>query len=400
MKFSILSLLNVIFLINAEYSSYKQFAGNFMDYDKYSHDEETEIPSLKSLFNFTTYRDKSNKTSPCLFEGSKRDIHCEMVSYFDEQGYEKSLQDTRNFILNRLNLDSEPEVKINKNTLSFLDQLENKILSGDQKANMDYDNPSSSKKIFNTIHEAVVMTPRCTHSKYSTRDNSNLCITFEIPTKNFLSSKGILRRTTAAYLWLFIRTQSSYESGIDENFHLEISNGHEYSEIIYNLRNGWKKINVSKIFKLMAKKISKVFNFTIKLRCFYDCSISYTDRDVDNYFYDDTTNILISNFPGKKPLLSIDIEEENELEKKRNKRKISSNGDRNFRSARHNGHMTKICRPSSGIKEHECCLNQYQVDFDRIKWSSWIIHPHSYSANFCSGGCNDQRSIYFYILII
>ena len=396
MKLSILSILNVIILINGEHSSYNQYTEKLKE-----HDEQPEIPSLKSLFNYTSYRDKLNKTSPCLYdEGHKRDIHCEMVSYFDEEGYERSLQETRNFILNRLNLDSEPEIKLNKNTLSFLDQLENKILNDNQETVLDknYGDLSSSKKVLNTIHEAVGISTRCSHSKYSSRDKSHLCITFDIPTENLVSSNGIIRRPTAAYLWLFMRTQSSYEYGIDENFHLEISNDNKYSnsEIIYNLRYGWKKINISKIFKIaMIHKLkgAAVVKYTIKLRCFYDCSIGFTERDIDNYFYDDK-NILISNHPGKKPLLSIDIEEENEIEYKRNKRRISTVDDEeNFRSTRHSGYTTKTCRHSSNNKERECCLNQYQVDFDRLKWSNWIVSPTSYSANFCSGRCNDPRSI-------
>ncbi|RNA36749.1 Inhibin beta B [Brachionus plicatilis] len=391
MNICILSLLNVIAMVNGEYSSYSQFRGA-----SFGAEQQASIPSLRSLFNYTTYRDKLNKTSPCLFQGHKRDTHCQMVSFVDEEAYERSLQETRKMILSRLNLDSEPEIRINKNTLSFLDQLENKILKDKQQTVLQssFDGASAPKKVFSSMLEAVHMSSRCGH-------RSHLCVTFDVPVENLMGSNGLTRRPVGAHLWLFIRTQATYESGIDDNFHLEVSSDHALSnsEIIYNLRYGWKKINISKVFKVgSVDKLAKdsVLKYTIRLKCFYDCSIGFSQRDMDTFFYEDTANILVSSLPGKKPLMSIDIEEESEMDKKRSKRRIeTAEGERNYRSAGHTGHMTRTCRPSSGNKERECCLNQYQVDFDRLKWSSWIISPHSYSANFCSGGCNDPRKILF-----
>lgn len=36
----------------------------------------------------------------------------------------------------------------------------------------------------------------------------------------------------------------------------------------------------------------------------------------------------------------------------------------------------------------KCSKRSLNINFDEVGWSSWIIAPHSYYANFCSGDCN------------
>jgi hypothetical protein len=87
------------------------------------------VPTLESLFNIVSYWDNNNRSSPCTYVGPSRATHCHKVVTFDQEGYEKSLDDTRKLILSRLNLENEPDINMNQNTLNFLDQLENKLLN-------------------------------------------------------------------------------------------------------------------------------------------------------------------------------------------------------------------------------------------------------------------------------
>ncbi|CAF0722869.1 unnamed protein product [Brachionus calyciflorus] len=385
MNLFLMSLFNLALIINGEYGTYFEHYKNYPDSD---------IPSLKSLFNHTSYRDKTNKSSPCLHNDKKRDVFCEPVSYFDADGYERSLQETRNLILSRLNLDQEPVITLNKNTHSFLDQLENKILNDDKSSMVKtkYDVKTPQNKIFNSMHEATLISSKCGKSKYS--QGSGLCVTFKIPVKNILSNNLIQRKVTTVVLWLYIRTASSYDSNIDENFHLEISNLKK-SEIAPEIHDGWNTIDISNILKSSLKDAKQEYlEFTIRLKCYYECTIDSTDRDLAKEFYDDSVNILINNFPGKKPLLSINIEESDEMEKKRSKRRAGHVPyGINYRAPGIESHyQSKFCRQNSPEKDRECCLNRYFVDFNRLKWSNWIISPNGYTANYCSGRCNDPRS--------
>uniref|UniRef100_A0A6G1SIA1 Bone morphogenetic protein 4 n=1 Tax=Aceria tosichella TaxID=561515 RepID=A0A6G1SIA1_9ACAR len=36
----------------------------------------------------------------------------------------------------------------------------------------------------------------------------------------------------------------------------------------------------------------------------------------------------------------------------------------------------------------KCSKRSLNINFDEVGWSSWIIAPHSYNANYCSGDCN------------
>jgi hypothetical protein len=130
------------------------------EYDKYTAglNKNFKIPTLENLFEMVTYMDNNNVSSPCTHVGKKRDTLCHKIVTFDKSGYEKSLQDTKNLILSRLNLDHEPQIKINKNTLNFLEQLESKVLnepdSSQSTLKTRYDMKSPENKILSSMHEA------------------------------------------------------------------------------------------------------------------------------------------------------------------------------------------------------------------------------------------------------
>ena len=133
-------------------------------YEKYTAElnNNYDIPTLESLFQKVTFRDNGNSSSGCPHEpGIKRDTLCHKIITFDRDGYEKSIKDTKKLILNRLNLDHEPKIEINKNTLSFIEQLENSIMEEDEDDERQfstmktkYDMKRYETKEFNSMHEA------------------------------------------------------------------------------------------------------------------------------------------------------------------------------------------------------------------------------------------------------
>lgn len=140
---------------------YLNLKPNF-DYEKYSLGaNKHRIPTLENLFQTVTYWDMNNSSSPCKHDGKKRSTLCQKVVSFDHVGYEKSIKDTKELILNRLNLKQEPEIKMNRNTLNFIDQLENSMTeeSNNHKRHTTiktkYDMKTSQNKILTTMHEAI-----------------------------------------------------------------------------------------------------------------------------------------------------------------------------------------------------------------------------------------------------
>ena len=135
------------------------------EYEKYSSDMNTnyyDIPTLENLFQKVSFRDNSNMSSSCPHGyGIKRDTLCQKIVTFDRDGYEKSLQDTRKLILNRLKLEHEPKIEINKNTLSFIEQIEKNLLEDAPDSDTmystmktKYDMKRSESNEFNSMHEA------------------------------------------------------------------------------------------------------------------------------------------------------------------------------------------------------------------------------------------------------
>lgn len=44
--------------------------------------------------------------------------------------------------------------------------------------------------------------------------------------------------------------------------------------------------------------------------------------------------------------------------------------------------------PSSSSPPSPCTKHELYVDFEKIGWSTWIISPKGYNANYCKGECN------------
>lgn len=155
--------LNLADFSSAASSQYLNIKPNF-DYDKYSMgSNKHRIPTLENLFQTVTYWDMNNASSPCKHDGKKRSTLCQKVVTFDHVGYEKSIKDTKELILSRLNLKQEPEIKMNRNTLNFIDQLETSISDEENykrrtTIKTKYDMKTSQNKVLTTMHEAISKT--------------------------------------------------------------------------------------------------------------------------------------------------------------------------------------------------------------------------------------------------
>jgi hypothetical protein len=133
----------------------------------------------------------------------------------------------------------------------------------------------------------------------------------------------------------------------------------------------------------------------------------------------DTYSLLVSNSAGKKPLLSINIFENDDLvepiagvngggkAKHRGKRRTHSHNHPQSKSSntvsnyRVNGidkdtYSPKLCYNNYPDANRECCLITYFVNFNALKWSSWILSPTGFVANYCSGKCNDAKSKFIF----
>lgn len=133
------------------------------------------VPTLERLFEVVTFWDNHNQSSPCPYHGKKRTQLCHKRTLFDRAGYEKSLEDTKQLILSRLNLKQEPDINMNKNMLEFIEQIENKNIETDEYNQYDpseqhedgfgdtgsmvktkYDMKSSTDdKFITSMHEAI-----------------------------------------------------------------------------------------------------------------------------------------------------------------------------------------------------------------------------------------------------
>jgi hypothetical protein len=471
-------LLLKLVIINGEYqaasSSSRAGASPNAEYAKYysSHisNKQFKIPTLESLFQIVSYKDKANTSSPCAHTGKKRQAECHKVVTFDRAGYEKSLQDTRKLILSRLNLEREPEVRLSKHKLSFIDQLESRLISehGPQRTRLDMRTPQTNK-ILNSMHEAS-----------SVDLNSNgLCIDFDLPAKIFfghtpLSSKQAvkIKKVQSILLWVYVRTRGTASSSgasqsdkEESSYDLLIENLQSSSSLAYkSLIDGWNTIDVKSLIDLKSASVdpSGKLNVTLALRCMSaQCTIgrahpqpmlanednmyeatsataaqlALDDHDDDDDDDDDDVDgpdanyygILVSESAGKKPLLSINIFENDDLvdpiasvtgggrAKSRGKRRTHSHNHQsksggwagspqlasNYRVSGidKENYTPKLCYNNYPDSNRECCLVTYFVNFNSLKWSSWILSPSGFVANYCSGKCNEAKSELFFFLI-
>lgn len=480
------------------------------------------IPSLASLFNIVTYWDKNNASSPCSHVGKKRDLECKKVITFDRAGYDKSIEDMKKLILSRLNLDHEPVIKLNKNTMSFIDQLENRILNGGEgdgdggggggggsnkskqpfasltasAVKTKYDMKTPQNRVFNIMNEAARIDVDCLGENDV---EPSLCIYFEIPLKNFLNRDMTVRNIISADLWLYVKSmspqnqqseQSTSESSRSTGATFELINYHHPSRISLLSSNSllaeeWNTIDLAPLFVFPNMDVGKLkhstLNFTLLIRCLTGCrrmqvaspsisssstsssssssSTSSFNEDDDNNNNDmnenfETSNnnrlsnsnnnnnrqklvnnhhnvnsnnnnnnynnynsnsnnmgefeIVVENRAGKKPLLSLNVEEKEELatlaeigkaSKQRAKRKTNGHQEGNYpggnfraKGLDKNKYTPKLCQSNYLNQDQECCLVTYYVSFNSLKWASWIISPSGFVANYCSGKCYDKTS--------
>lgn len=181
-----------------------------------------------------------------------------------------------------------------------------------------------------------------------------------------------------------------------------------------------------------SKLKHSTLNFTLLLRCMIGCQrlevmspiasdedpatttmAPTTTDDESNSIIDESSRsqgsdiaVAIENRAGKKPLLSLNIEEKEEIlsaaaseasrlaSAKRAKRKTNGHQEGNYKAKGldKNKYLPKLCHNNYPDAERECCLVTYYVSFNSLKWASWIISPSGFVANYCSGKCYDKTS--------
>lgn len=218
-----------------------------------------------------------------------------------------------------------------------------------------------------------------------------------------------MRKLNTVVLWIFIRTQfdESNESPVVlniQNLKTKASVSLDRSQLV----DGWNTVNLTHMFHLPAinsmtdYSSNKTHQLTLSLDCAPYCSLGYSNDDLmENYEYNFKT-ILLSNSAARKPLLSIKILEDKgadliQFDKSnvRNKRKtFHHNQNINYKAygIDRDNYNPRLCYNNYPDSNRECCLITYFVNFNSLKWSSWILHPPGFVANYCSGKCNDLKS--------
>lgn len=248
----------------------------------------------------------------------------------------------------------------------------------------------------------------------SLEDTGNiLCINFEVPLKNFYKTKDAnnvyVRKLNSAVLWLFLRTH--FEES-NEDIELIIESLNTKTSITLErsqLSEGWNTINLTNAFHLpeinqVTDYANKTQSLTISLTCAPFCTIGFSgDELTDSQSEaDDLKTLVVSNSLARKPLLSLKILEEKGAEliqldrgNVRNKRKSNPhNPNINYKAygIDRDNYNPRLCYNNYPDSTRECCLITYFVNFNSLKWSSWILHPPGFVANYCSGKCNDLKS--------
>lgn len=178
----------------------------------------------------------------------------------------------------------------------------------------------------------------------------------------------------------------------------------------------------NKKLKLEESSIS----LSLMIKCAKNCTIGlskpteslgsneYQSVDADllaSSFYQD--DVTIGSRSPKKPLLSVSIYENRVMSggggseaggeaknSKRVKRRVQ-NLNQNYRAhgLDKDTYTAKQCFNNYPDSNRECCLITYFVNFNSLKWSSWILSPSGFFANYCSGKCHDIKSKLFAFLL-
>jgi len=221
-----------------------------------------------------------------------------------------------------------------------------------------------------------------------------------------LNGYSLKTRASSVILWIFVRLSND---PVNDQMELEIKNPNNMKKLSHiqlkTLTDGWNTINITKIFKFtdsMLFNADEVINLSFTLTCSSGCTIGYSDDEFldinDNYM----KNVILNNNMGKKPLLYLDLEDHNvdhvddllnsKNSNKRSKRKV--NEQINFRAQGFDPDTYKpnYCQNNYPDANKECCLITYFVNFNSLKWSSWILSPNGFVANYCAGKCSDPKS--------
>lgn len=216
-----------------------------------------------------------------------------------------------------------------------------------------------------------------------------------------------MRRLSSVTLWIFLRTQ--LDEANENQIELKIQSLNSKTSITLDksqLVDGWNTVNVTYLFQLptmnaMTDYSNKTQSLTISLDCGPFCTIGYSIDDLMENLESNFRTLLLSNSPARKPLISIKILEERDgdllhFDKTiRNKRKtFNHNPNINYKAygIDRDNYNPRLCYNNYPDSNRECCLITYFVNFNSLKWSSWILHPPGFVANYCSGKCNDLKS--------
>ena len=223
--------------------------------------------------------------------------------------------------------------------------------------------------------------------------------------KNFVKiSDGslLIRKVNKVILWLFVR---SFAVDSAENISLEFQNLNGARRNLFidqnKLVDGWNTVKITDLFNLPELGKLHEINSTIKvllsIKCLDSCFIGISTDDLmvndENAF----NNLLVSNSKARKPMLSISITEEMieiPLNIKSNKYKRQKQNHNFLPSHMQRGgsNLHKFCANNYPDSNKECCLITYYVNFNSLRWGSWIINPSGFLANYCSGRCNEKKS--------
>ena len=223
--------------------------------------------------------------------------------------------------------------------------------------------------------------------------------------KNFVkvSDGGLLiRKVNKVILWLFIRSSTEDSS---ENIRLEFQNLNKANKNLIidqnKLVDGWNTINISGLFNLpeigQLHEINSTIKVLLSIKCLDSCLIGFSTDDLMVNDPNAFKNVLVSNSATRKPMLSISITEEMieiplNIKSSRNKRQKQSHNFLSPHMQRGGSNLPKFCANNYPDSNKECCLITYYVNFNSLRWGSWIINPSGFLANYCSGRCNEKKS--------
>ena len=388
---------------------------------------------LENVFKLAVYRLNINSSSPCNYTGKALLSKCHKVIIFDSNQYETTIEETREVILNRIGLKSEPNFHIVLNTMKFLNGVNKKFIEQsetkeetDSQTEFDKKNAlytgSKTVKIIHEITGLCILKDdlivsmllisfilsdivECEKLKNFTTPISNaICLNFVLD-KLFFDENF-----SSVYLWLNFNVKDIWTNSKRKSNRLiptaiNITNMKQTPLIEHtNVKNGWNTIDITELIKNM--KNQNETGYVLVVKCNKDCLI-----EIDNNIAY-RTNVLPTLYLNKQqyPLLQLNIEDKKSSSKhvsikrenhhrlnKRSRRddRTFKIGDDNSENEAINYHIESespnLCKNNIGHPNQECCLVSHYVSFSALKWSNWVIAPTGYRANFCIGRCSTAR---------